>query len=245
MKPHRASEAPHEWPGPKPGSAAYAFWHAVGRQLRQPTGAAGRVVGWLMAVLNEQPSRNAIEVLNITGSEAVLDLGFGPGRSLAAMAARHPAARLAGLDHSAAMLRVAGRRNKSVINDGRMTLVCGRFGSLPWSDNSFDKVLLLNVVYFFDLRGRDIADVFRVLRPGGCVVVFVTDRFTMDRWPFSGPATHRTFDADQLFDLLIQGGFPRASVRTTPLKLSFGIKGIIAVAHKPLRASGSEQLDGA
>ena len=41
------------------------------------------------------------------------------------------------------------------------------------------KVLLVNVVYFFDSDGRDISEVYRVLRSGGRLVIYVTSRDTM------------------------------------------------------------------
>jgi SAM-dependent methyltransferase len=49
------------------------------------------------------------------------------------------------------------------------------------------KVLLVNVVYFFDSDGRDISEVYRVLRSGGRLVIYVTSRDTMQKWPFAGP----------------------------------------------------------
>jgi hypothetical protein len=33
-----------------------------------------------------------------------------------------------------------------------------------------------------------------VLRSGGRLVIYVTSRKTMEKWPFAGPGTHRTFD---------------------------------------------------
>lgn len=197
---------------------------------------AGWIAGWLMGWLNEQPSRRAIEALDLRAGEAVLELGFGPGRSLAAMGALCPAAQFAGLDQSTEMLRMASRRNRDAIRSGHMALAAGRFASLPWRDASFDKILLLNVVYFFDHAGRDMAGVFRVLRPGGRVAVYATDRSTMDAWPFSGPDTHRTFDADQLANLLAAAGFLRRHIAIESMRLPFGIEGLLAVAHKPVAA---------
>ena len=111
-------------------------------------------------------------------------------------------------------------------------LVRGPFSPLPWIDEMFHKVLLVNVVYFFDADGRDISEVHRVLRAGGRLVIYVTSRETMEKWPFAGPDTHRTFDARGLGQLLENAGFRRSHITITPVELALGVKGLIAVAEK-------------
>ncbi len=69
------------------------MWHALGSQLRNPTGAVGSIVGWLMALVNDEPNRLAIDALDLGPGERVLELGFGPGWSLRTIAARTRGAR--------------------------------------------------------------------------------------------------------------------------------------------------------
>jgi SAM-dependent methyltransferase len=208
------------------------FWHAVGRQLRHPSGAAGALIGWLMAVVNDTPNRLAIEALTLSSHDHVLEMGFGPGRAAATMARRVLCGRVEGVDQSARMLQQATRRNRAAIASGRMVLVRGPFHPLPWSECTFDKILLANVAYFLDQEGRDIAEAYRVLRPAGRVVVYVTAQETMRCWPFSGPDSHRTFDADDLRALLKQAGFEQSAISIREVKLSLGIAGLLATAIK-------------
>ena len=218
------------------------MWHALGSQLRNPTGAAGSVVGWLMALINDEPNRLAIDALDLRPSETVLELGFGPGWGLRTIAARTRGARVYGVDQSARMLQQATRMNEVSVSSGQMVLVQGPFSPLPWIDETFDKVLLANVVYFFDSDGRDISEVYRVLRSGGRVVIYVTSRDTMQKWPFAGPDTHRTFDAHDLANLLENVGFHRSHISITLAELALGVKGLIAVAEKSGRLIGRDQI---
>jgi SAM-dependent methyltransferase len=90
----------------------------------------------------------------------------------------------------------------------------------------------VNVAYFFDSNGQDIAEVYRVLRSGGRAVIYVTSRETMSKWPFSGPETHRIYDRHELLDLLEIAGFRRSDIKIKDLQLPLGIKGLLAIATK-------------
>ena len=208
------------------------LWHALGAQLRHPSGAFGSLIGWLMALVNDEPNRLAVDALDLGPRERVLELGFGPGWSLRNIAERTRGARVYGVDQSARMLEQAKRMNEVAVSSGRMVLVQGPFSPLPWIDEMFDKVLLVNVVYFFDSDGRDISEVYRVLRSGGRAVVYVTSRETMTKWPFAGPETHKLYDRNELLDLLVDAGFRPAGIRIQTLTLPFGIRGLLATAER-------------
>jgi SAM-dependent methyltransferase len=218
------------------------LWHVLGCQLRNPSGVTGSIVGWLLAWINDEPNRLAIDALDPRSGETVLELGFGPGRGLRTIAARAHGARVYGVDQSARMLAQAKRMNEVAISRGRMVLVHGAFRPLPWIDEMFHKVLLVNVVYFFDTDGCDISEVYRVLRSGGRLVIYVTSRETMEKWPFAGPDTHRTFDAHDLARLLEDAGFSRSDITITHVELALGVKGFIAIAEKSGRSMRSGEV---
>jgi ubiquinone/menaquinone biosynthesis C-methylase UbiE len=185
-----------------------------------------------MAIVNDEPNRLAIDALDPRPEETVLELGFGPGWGLRAIAARTRGARIYGVDQSARMVEQATRVNEVAVSRGRILLVQGSFSPLPWIDEMFNKVLLANVVYFFDSDGRDISEVYRVLRSGGRVVIYVTSRETMIKWPFASPETHRLYDRDELLDLLQGAGFRRSEITIKDVKLPLGINGLLATAVK-------------
>jgi SAM-dependent methyltransferase len=220
-----------------PGHVLDRLWHVLGTQLRHPSGAIGSLVGWFMALVNDEPNRLAIDALDPRPGETVLELGFGPGWGLRTIAARTRGARVYGVDQSARMLEQARRMNEVAVSRGRMVLVRGAFSPLPWIDGMFHKILLVNVAYFFDADGRDISEICRVLRPGGRLVIYVTSRETMEKWPFAGPETHRTFDARDLARLLEEAGFRRSHIIITQAELALGVKGFIAVAEKSGRST--------
>ncbi len=205
-----------------------SIWHAFGRQLRRPEGIAGALTGRLMERVNREAYRLALAALDVRATDHALELGFGPGRGLEAL--ERTGARVAGLDHSPAMLRRAARLNRRPVREGRMDLRLGSFARLPWEDAVFDRALLVNVAYFLDPEGAELAELRRVLRPRARAALYVTDRETMSRWPFACPETHRTLSAGSLSALCRAGGFGRVEVRRA--KVAAGVEGLVALVER-------------
>lgn len=225
-------------PGETAMSAAIGFWKYLGDQLRHPSGLGAHLIGPAMALVNRQPNRTAIEALGIAPNETVLELGFGPGHALRTLTARASRGRVLGIDHSVAMLAQAMRRNRGAIEAGRLQLCSGRFDALPWPAASVDKVLAVNVVYFFGADGAELREARRLLRPGGRLAVFATDRSAMARWKFAGPDTHRMVDRQELFRLFRSGGFTADEVTVRSIEMPMGIMGLLGVAQKRASADG-------
>ncbi|WP_443266785.1 class I SAM-dependent methyltransferase [Xanthobacter sp. NM-25] len=211
-------------------AAERRLWHRLGCQLAHPEGTTGRVMGHLMARLNREPNRHAIKALRLEPDDDVLEVGFGPGEALVQIARRVTRGRICGLDGSPTMLEQAGHRNARMIDAGRMELRCGDMRRLPWADASFSKLLAVNVAYFFDPEGLAAAELHRVLRPGGLLALYVTERATMAHWPFAGPDTHTTYDGADLERVLRASGFRAQNLQVRPLALPFGIAGLVVTA---------------
>ena len=148
-------------------------WSAIGRQFRTPQGGVGWLMGLAMAVINRRPYRLAIDALGIRPGDRVLDLGCGPGAALGALAARG-AARVTGVDGSAVMVAGAAKRNRAAIGGGRIVVHHARFEALPLPDRSVDRILAVNVAYFWEDGGTVLAELHRVLDDDGLLSVYVT-----------------------------------------------------------------------
>ncbi len=217
------------------------IWSAIGRQMRCPAGRAGWLAGRVMTFVNKEPNRLAIHALDIQPSDIVLELGFGPGDAVKKMAAAARKGRVLGIDQSAEMLNLAARRNRAAVAEGKVDLRLGSFDTLPWDVGAVDKILAVNVAYFFSQDAREIAEAHRVLKPGGLMAVYVTDRSTMSHWKFSGPDTHRLYGESDLRTQFLLGGFCAADVLITKAWLAFGVQGLLALARKALASNDLPQ----
>jgi SAM-dependent methyltransferase len=208
------------------------MWDAMGRQLRHPSGFTGRMIGRAMAIANRRPNRIAIEALEVAPEDVVLELGFGPGRAIGKLASLIGTGCVRGIDQSATMLAQACRHNRRAIETGRVELRQGRFDALPWPSASVDKILAVNTVYFFRKDAVEIHEARRLLRPGGTMAIYATDKSAMARWRFSGPDTHQTFDRADLVALLRTGGFDDDEITVHAADVGYGIAGLLALVRK-------------
>ena len=183
-----------------------------------------------MAVANRRSNRIAIGALDCSPDDTILDLGCGSGPSVKVLAALAGQGLILGIDHSETMLAQALRHNRHAVRQGRIHLLRGRIDALPCRDDTIDRILAVHVVYFAGEAG--VREARRVLRPGGRIVIVATDRSAMTRWKFAQPSTHELFDLPGLANLLMRGGFATSGISVNPIKLAFGVLGLLAIATK-------------
>jgi ubiquinone/menaquinone biosynthesis C-methylase UbiE len=208
-------------------------WDSVGQQLRRPHGLIGRLTGVLMRLVNAAPNRLAVQALGIAPQDIVLELGFGPGHAIGLLAARATNGFVYGIDQSPVMVEQAQVRNRRTIEAGRVYLYEAAFDRLPFEDASVDKILAVNVIYFWQDSAAVLAEIRRVLRPGGKIAIYATQASSMRRWKFASPETHRLFTAHELSTLLEQGGFRPDQIKVLEIPIARGIDGLIATASMP------------
>lgn len=101
----------------------------------------------------------------------VLEIGFGQGFNLGYLAPRHPGVRFQGIDLTPDHLALAQQRmaREGVPNT---TLMLGDFHQLPQADASVDEVFAIEAFCYARDTPRALAEVARVLRPGGRFTLF-------------------------------------------------------------------------
>jgi ubiquinone/menaquinone biosynthesis C-methylase UbiE len=123
----------------------------------------------------EQRYRNvALQRLNITRGETVLEIGFGTGHCLKQMAAAvGEEGRVYGIDISSGMLVASRRRLEKAGLWNRVELTCDDAVKMPYAANKFDAVFMSFVLELFDSPEipQVLAEIRRVLRPNGRVGV--------------------------------------------------------------------------
>lgn len=129
-----------------------------------------------------------------------IEIGVGSGRFAA------PLGIAMGIDPSPAMLALAASRGIQAIQ--------GVAEALPFPAASFDHALVVTTICFVDSPARMLVEGYRVLRPGGRLVIGFIDRESPIGQDYLAHQTESVFyrdatfySADEVEDLLRQAGF--------------------------------------
>ena len=132
----------------------------------------------LSAGLDKQWRRRAVNALQLTGRETVLDLCTGTADlALAAMTGRTGAKRVVGVDFSAAMLQIGREKIRRTgliapaVHAHSIRLVRGDATRIPLSDRSVDATTIGFGIRNVDGAALACREIARVLRPGGTLVI--------------------------------------------------------------------------
>ncbi len=193
----------------------------LARQLENPNGVGGRLVGHAMRVANRRPTRLAIAALDVRRGDIVLDFGCGTGDAIPALTTAARAERVYGLDHSQDMIDTARRRNPGAV------FYHAPFTDIPMPDECVDRILASNVAYFWHDDRPVLAELMRVLRPGGRLAVYATTAESLRRTGIGRSGTHRLLTVADLRSML----GPTAEITT--VKAGFGVAGMIGTFDKP------------
>lgn len=118
--------------------------------------------------------RLAPQFIAFAGAEAgehVLDVGCGTGSLTFALAQAADLSEIAAIDYSPVFVEEAMRRN----DDPRISIRQADACALPFPDDRFDRALSLLVLHFVPETAKAIAEMRRVVRPGGVVAAAVWD----------------------------------------------------------------------
>jgi ubiquinone/menaquinone biosynthesis C-methylase UbiE len=151
---------------------------AIAQQFGRPSGPLGVLAGLIMRMRPSNRLRNlrTVELLDIRPDDRVLEVGFGPGLAVARAAELATAGKVVGIDHSELMLRQASRRNAEAMRAGRVELLLGSANALPRFDESFDKVLAVNVFMFWKDPVSVLAGLRHAMKPGGVIALTLQPR---------------------------------------------------------------------
>jgi demethylmenaquinone methyltransferase/2-methoxy-6-polyprenyl-1,4-benzoquinol methylase len=104
--------------------------------------------------------------------EKVLDIGCGTGDLTIAIARRSRGnLHITGYDFSRSMLEAAAKKVQAIVPDKKISFIYGEAARMPFPDASFDCIgisfAFRNMLYKNPLAERNLAEIFRVLQPGG------------------------------------------------------------------------------
>jgi len=179
--------------------------------------------------LKELPPAVIAGLLQLRGGETVIDYGAGTGVYTIALAESLPEARLIAVDDSAQMLERLCEKLDAPGREGlreRINVVHSEHDSVPLPDACAQRLVAINVLHHIHDEPRPLAEIVRLLSPGG---LFVAVEFGAIDRPF-GPAKDHVLQHDELRTLIKGMGLDEVSCHEPGELLPWHV---VVVAQKP------------
>jgi ubiquinone/menaquinone biosynthesis C-methylase UbiE len=181
------------------------------------------------AMSSDEIFKLMLEMCDVTPQDTVLDVACGPGLTACAVAA--VAAHVTGIDLTPAMIERARARQ----TDLGLTNLDWRISdvySLPFADNSISLVLTRFSFHHFLNPAAVLAEMKRVCRPGGRVMVWdsVPDAEKAEAYnrleKLKDPSHARALPAEELLAIARESGL--MNIKTAPFNLEFALEAQLA-----------------
>ncbi|HEX3987571.1 MAG TPA: class I SAM-dependent methyltransferase [Acidobacteriaceae bacterium] len=134
-----------------------------------------------------------------------LEIGCGRGAGLEVILRQFDAAHVCGVDLDPLQIERA-RRRLQVQYAGRATLMQGDAERLPFADMSFDAVFDFGALHHVPDWQRGVAEIRRVLKPGGTFFFEEVTRAALERWIYRRLLEHPTENRFSEFEFMTEAG---------------------------------------
>lgn len=182
-------------------------------QLKKPTGEAGREVAKALNDSNWKLYDLSFEMIDLKPNSRILEIGFGNGIHFSQYFEVEPTLSVTGVDFSEDMCDEAKIMNTRLIDSGKLSIHCADTSSLPFRDASFDLVIAINVIYFFEPPEVHLKEISRVLKPEGSFLMGFRPRHVVEHLEFT-KQNFILYEADELRELLEENGFEMVNEKT-------------------------------
>lgn len=165
-----------------------------------------------------------MDALDLKADDKYCEIGGGGGALM--NMAMSGAGSGAAIDHSQAMVALSLTKNREYIDQGRLEIVQGDAGALPWESERFTACASANMFFFVENPEIVLSEVFRVLAPGGRFSM-VTAGKSLLTWATFGWLYHLNVYTDAAMAAMMQtAGFRKIRVNTgiTRIQVCYGEK---------------------
>jgi ubiquinone/menaquinone biosynthesis C-methylase UbiE len=148
--------------------------------------------------------------VHLSASDRVLDIACGTGEFERMVLSENPAQQMVGVDISPEMLAIAQQK---LHNYSNVSFQSASASALPFPDQSFDVIVSANAFHYFDDPIAALAEIKRVLKPDGKVVIL---DWCKDFWlcrildialKWTDPAHQQCYTQRELHGFLTSAGF--------------------------------------
>ncbi|WP_310483559.1 class I SAM-dependent methyltransferase [Chamaesiphon sp. VAR_48_metabat_403] len=174
---------------------------------QSPSGFTGKLFGKLMEWTNAAAYQKVLQALAPSNNERFLEIGFGTGRFCEMLLSATTGTFVAGIDPTETMVETALNRLIKKGSSDRIDIRQGTDDSLPWDDDRFDGIIAIHCFQFWQDPDLSIAEISRVLRPQGRIIIAFRDHSTNAPDWLPNPISRSGREVENTISLLEKHGY--------------------------------------
>ena len=183
----------------------------IGRQFGKPEGFIGRICCKVMNVINKKMYVSVVNEISADANSDILDVGYGNGYLIKRLHKRFKC-NLKGIEVSADAEKLARKRNKKGIKEGKINLLQADCCNMPFNCEEFDFVTTVNTIYFWEDTQKGLSEIHRVLKNGGIFYNAVYSKKWLRKLPYTKEGFN-FFDRDDFALLGKNAGFKQVNIK--------------------------------
>lgn len=157
---------------------------SIANQLSKPDREHGIQVAEMMNTTNFTMTSDCINQMNLKDNSSVLEIGHGNCGHLNYLLDKAKKIKYVGLEISSLMSEEAKKINSpSLSEDVQFVLYDGL--KLPFEEKRFDSIFTVNTIYFWKDPQDFLAEIHRILKPAGKMLITMADKTFMEKLPFT------------------------------------------------------------
>lgn len=183
---------------------------SVAAQLRKPQGEWAERIAEFMSAGNGLLIQRTLDVVAPADGDSILEIGMGNGAFVKELINK-ATIKYCGCDYSEDMVALATKNNQDLVDNGKAAFVHADAANIPFADDSFDKIFSINTIYFWDDAPAIIAEIKRVLKNDGKLIIGMRPKGLMENYPMT-KYDFALYTADDVDSLLQVNGFKTESI---------------------------------
>jgi ubiquinone/menaquinone biosynthesis C-methylase UbiE len=172
----------------------------------------GWIIGNIMSHETAALNDTVLAALELQPTDRVLEVGFGHGRTIERAAGIVTDGLVAGVDVSETMTRMAARRCRRFIEQGRVRLEVGDSSRLPFPDQHFDKAYAVHTIYFWAHPVAHLREIRRAMKPGGRLAIGLRPKGATSGAEDFPDSVYTLYHTGAVCELLVDSGFATPNV---------------------------------
>lgn len=180
--------------------------HFIGSQFKKPNGFFGKIVSFLMKKGNRNAYDIIIPKLDIKNGDTILEIGYGHGIGIDIICKNYDCL-VTGIDFSKLMFNESKSRNKRHIKNNKLKLNFGDYLDFKYSQESFDKIYFINVIYFWDNLEKPFKKIYEELKQHGKLYIYMVGRDDLNKLKFTPDEIFNKYTIDFVSEELKRIGF--------------------------------------